>query len=113
MARFKFKVETNFNREQIAINLVTKLKKTLLETMVSLEKHARREVPVRTGKLRASLNTKPLRPAAKIITGDGVEYGRFVELGTSRQAPNPFLRRALMVTKILDIPRILKKNKLT
>ena len=108
----KLNMDVNFNEQQMAINIINKAKKALLEIMLALEGHAKREAPVRTGMLRASIHTEPKRPAEKIIVSDGVNYGVFVELGTSRSAPNPFMRRAKITTEKLDVPIILKKNKL-
>ena len=112
MTNFNMKMDVNFNKEQIATNLINKSKKALLEIMIALEGHAKREAPVRTGKLRSSIHTEPKRPAERIIVSDGVNYGVFVELGTSRSVPNPFMRRAKITTEKLDMPLILKKNKL-
>lgn len=63
-----------------------------------------------TGRLRASINSRvdvsnPLRPAA--VIGSSVEYAGFVEKGTSRMPPYPYLLPALdpavdALTELLD-----------
>lgn len=61
---------------------------------------AKARVPVRTGTLKESLTketTEKTAGRAVVSVGPGKEgfYGRFVELGTSKTAPRPFLRPAL------------------
>lgn len=48
---------------------------------------------VQTGRLRASVAWEQDGRVARI--GTNVRYGRFLELGTSRMAPRPWLRRML------------------
>jgi HK97 gp10 family phage protein len=64
-----------------------------------IARRAKELVPVRSGKLRASL--KAMRPAAGqkagqrvALAGSKVFYSRFIELGTSKAAARPFLRPA-------------------
>lgn len=54
--------------------------------------YAKEECPVRTGKLRNSINLSCSDNAAEI--GTSLSYAGAVELGTGRSAPNPFLGRA-------------------
>ena len=49
--------------------------------------------PVDTGRLRASITHDVGEDNVKI--GTNVEYSAYVELGTSRQKPQPYLRPAL------------------
>ena len=56
--------------------------------------------PVKTGRLRASIDyvvvTEGEGQGRTVgYVGSNVEYARFVELGTSRQAAQPYLRPAL------------------
>ncbi len=55
-----------------------------------IETEAKKMAPVETGALRASLNAERVGEAHYIVS-DGVEYGVFQELGTSRMAAHPFL----------------------
>lgn len=56
--------------------------------------------PVLTGALRASGRVKRTNQYQRIIqfggSGTGVDYATYVEFGTFRQRPKPFLRPALM-----------------
>jgi len=55
---------------------------------------------VDTGRLRASITYEIDRSLFSIIgrVGTNVEYGRYLELGTSRMSPRPWLRPALKRT---------------
>jgi len=55
--------------------------------------------PVDTGRLRNSLKVKPTKKGLIIWM---VDYGMFVEFGTFRQRPNPFIRNAIQ-TKLQNI----------
>ena len=63
-----------------------------------VEADAKRDAPVDTGRLRASIRTEVERISKYVVEGKigtNVEYSRYVELGTSRQSPQPYLRPAL------------------
>ena len=59
--------------------------------------------PVLTGALRASGRVKRTNQYQRIIqfggSGTGVDYATYVEFGTFRQRPKPFLRPALLKHK--------------
>jgi HK97 gp10 family phage protein len=59
---------------------------------------ARRLAPVETGALRDSIVSAVEGHGTEVaaIVAANIEYAHFVEFGTGRQAPQPFLRRALM-----------------
>lgn len=61
---------------------------------------AKRSAPVLTGALRASGRVKRPNQYLRIIqfggSGTGVDYATFVEFGTFRQKPKPFLRPAVL-----------------
>ena len=59
---------------------------------LAAEGHAKKSAPVDTGRLRNSIAHAVKGDAAYI--GTNVEYAPYVELGTSRQAPKPYLRPA-------------------
>lgn len=64
-----------------------------LESIALLaEGYAKQKCPVDTGRLRNSITHVTDESAAYI--GTNVEYAPYVELGTSRQKPQPFLRPA-------------------
>jgi HK97 gp10 family phage protein len=55
---------------------------------------ARALAPVRTGRLRASIAVEVSGTGAVSVIADA-PYAVYVELGTSRQSPQPFLRPAV------------------
>lgn len=59
-----------------------------------VEAGAKRRAPVRTGFLRSSIRAQEASEREVQITV-GAEYAKFVEFGTSRQAPRPYLRPTL------------------
>jgi len=84
-------------------DIKTKAAQKMYQTVTILVNESRRLVPVRTGYLKGSLTAE--------VTADGrtgfygsfrpwagenpVEYWGYVELGTSRMAPRPYLRPPL------------------
>ena len=69
----------------------------LRETAVNVEASAKQFAPVRTGTLRRSIHHEVDQApgGAEAVIGTNVEYGPFVEHGTSRMAPRAFLGPAL------------------
>lgn len=59
---------------------------------LAAEAYAKQACPVDTGRLRNSISHDADEEAAYI--GTNVEYAPYVELGTSRMAPRPYLRPA-------------------
>ena len=59
------------------------------KTAFDIERTAKAAAPVDTGALRASISTDTTATTAEV--GPTVKYGEFVELGTSRMGPQPFL----------------------
>lgn len=51
---------------------------------------------VRTGRLRNSLTNQVNMNDYSVIIGTVVEYAHFVELGTTRMPPRPYLRPAIL-----------------
>ena len=87
------------------------LTEALLNTAQDGKKRAKELSPVDTGAMRDSIRVERLaREAGKILytgiraggyirnprTGRFVDYASFVEYGTSRQAPQPFMRPAVI-----------------
>lgn len=82
------------NREQWARMFNQALTKGLEEIGQVAEGYAKKACPVDTGRLRNSI-THQVRPSEKsVYIGTNVEYAPYVELGTSRMKPQPFLRPA-------------------
>jgi HK97 gp10 family phage protein len=70
---------------------------TVKDTTKKVEEAARNLVPVDTGSLRASIDSElyggTSSPSGRVSTGE--HYAMFVEYGTSRMAPQPFMTPAL------------------
>lgn len=82
------------NAQQIADAIDQALAKALEEVGLVAEGYAKKACPVDTGRLRNSI-THQVRPSEKsVYIGTNVEYAPYVELGTSRMKPQPFLRPA-------------------
>lgn len=82
------------NARQIADAIDQALAKALEEVGLVAEGYAKNACPVDTGRLRNSI-THQVRPSEKsVYIGTNVEYAPYVELGTSRMKPQPFLRPA-------------------
>lgn len=82
------------NAQRIADAIDQALVKALEEVGLVAEGYAKKACPVDTGRLRNSI-THQVRPSEKsVYIGTNVEYAPYVELGTSRMKPQPFLRPA-------------------
>lgn len=82
------------NARQIAGVIDQALARALEEVGLVAEGYAKKACPVDTGRLRNSI-THQVRPSEKsVYIGTNVEYAPYVELGTSRMKPQPFLRPA-------------------
>lgn len=82
------------NAQQIADAIDQALAKALEEVGLVAEGYAKKACPFDTGRLRNSI-THQVRPSEKsVYIGTNVEYAPYVELGTSRTEPQPFLRPA-------------------
>lgn len=71
--------------------------KELTRRTVRVEARAKRLCPVDTGRLRASITHAVERDAVGLVgvVGTDVDYGVYVEIGTSRAGAQPYLRPAL------------------
>lgn len=68
----------------------------ILETMgLVAEGYAKRLCPVNTGNLRNSITHDSDMSDQTAVIGSNVEYGKYVELGTSKMSSQPFLRPAV------------------
>lgn len=80
-----------------------------LETIGLLaEGYAATNSPVDTGRLRASITHAV--EGDTVYIGTNVEYAAYVEMGTSRQRPQPYLKPA--ITDHIDEYRNIAKNEL-
>lgn len=69
----------------------------MLRTGIRVSNQAKANCPVDTGRLRASIGVSQSFDTEGAVTtvGSNVEYAAYVELGTSRQRAQPYLRPAL------------------
>jgi HK97 gp10 family phage protein len=69
------------------------------KTAKAVEASAKAGVPVKSGALRDSIDTKIFGTGnskrTTAVVRAGTDHARFVEEGTSRQAPQPFMKPAL------------------
>lgn len=68
--------------------------KALEEIGLAAEGYAKRLCPVDTGRLRNSITHVTSYGAKAVYIGTNVEYARYVEYGTRKQKPQPYLRPA-------------------
>lgn len=75
--------------------------KDLERRAVRVEAAAKRQCPVDTGRLRASITHALDQDGQGLlaVVGSDVEYAAYVELGTSRTRPQAFLRPALQAAR--------------
>lgn len=77
-----------------AIDAIAKAtERALTSGALFIQAQASENAPVDTGRLRASIGTEVHEDYALI--GTNVEYAPYVELGTSRQDAQPYLRPAI------------------
>ena len=74
---------------------------------MTAETHAKKECPVDTGRLRNSITNAVETNEKAVYIGTNVEYAPYVELGTSRQKAQPFLKPAA-TQHTAEYERILK-----
>lgn len=82
------------NREAIANAIDQALVAALEEVGLVAEGYAKRACPVDTGRLRNSITHIVDEGTRHVVIGTNVEYAPYVELGTRRQKPQPFLKPA-------------------
>lgn len=72
--------------------------KALLQTAADIVDVAKQLCPVDTGRLKQSIGAEPLTKT-RVRVGTEVEYGKYVEYGTSRSPAQPFLTPAFAQAK--------------
>lgn len=82
------------NREAIANAIDRALVAALEEVGLVAEGYAKRACPFDTGRLRNSITHIVDEDGKCAVIGTNVEYAPFVELGTRRQKPQPYLKPA-------------------
>lgn len=85
---------TQDNTGQVVDGIGSAIGVALEEIGLLAENYAAKKCPVDTGNLRASITHEVDDGDNAVYIGTNVEYARYVELGTSRQKAQPFLRPA-------------------
>lgn len=87
------------SKTEEAIRIMSeRIDKTLQRAGMLVEADAKRNCPVDTGRLRASITTSPVEEHTVTI-GTNTEYAPYVELGTCKMSAQPFLQPALDMNK--------------
>lgn len=81
--------------------IINRVEKAMGKACALIEKGAKEECPVRTGRLRNSISYEVERDGDTIIgiVKASAPYAQYVEYGTVKQKPQPFLRPALEKNK--------------
>ena len=82
------------NVEQIQAAMDKAIAKALVMIGQQAEDNAKEICPTRTGRLKNSITNAIDTEANAVFIGTNVEYGPYVELGTSRRHPHPYLKPA-------------------
>lgn len=82
------------NIKQAVDGIESAIGAALEEIGLLAENYAAKKCPVDTGNLRASITHEVDAGDNAVYIGTNVEYAPYVELGTSRQKAQPFLRPA-------------------
>lgn len=82
------------NTEQAAQGIASAIGAALEKIGLLAEGYAQMKCPVDTGNLRASITHEVDAGEKAVYIGTNVEYAPYVELGTSKQKAQPYLRPA-------------------
>lgn len=82
------------NTDRVVDGIDSAVGAALEEIGLLAENYAAKKCPVDTGNLRASITHEVDAGGNAVYIGTNVEYAPYVELGTSRQKAQPFLRPA-------------------
>lgn len=82
------------NTDKVTEGIESAIAVALEEIGLLAENYAAKKCPVDTGNLRGSITHEIDTSDNAVYIGTNVEYAPYVELGTSRQKAQPFLRPA-------------------
>lgn len=85
-------IDLEYDLGRASATTITRSSVAIAKTAHDIERDAKLNAPVDTGALRSSISTTARGLTAEI--GPTVDYAQFVEEGTSRQAPQPYMRPA-------------------
>lgn len=94
-ARTQFNYEINSNLVNLGEDVRRRLLQVIIQTGDDIVKDARSLVPVKEGNLHDSIYSEPVGDGYEIEVGAGMDYAGYVEFGTSRQSPQPYLVPAI------------------
>lgn len=85
------------NMDAIPVAIVPLVSTVVRKVGFDVQSHAQRRAPVDTGNLKSSISMTFEQSATSMHAdiGPTAHYGKYVELGTSRMAPQPYMRPAL------------------
>jgi HK97 gp10 family phage protein len=103
----------NMKLEAIAKNSTSALVRGVTKATLRVEGSAKKLAPVDKGVLRSSYTHEVIEDGKKVhgFTGTNLSYAPAVELGTSKQSPQPHLKPAFDVNKSLIIKDIADAEK--
>lgn len=82
------------NSKEILNASTEQIEKALIAIGMVAESYAKQDCPVDTGRLRNSISHAVDMSDNSVYIGTNVEYAAYVELGTSRMKPRPYLKPA-------------------
>ena len=91
-------ITINSHKDEVLEELNRKIGIVLEEWGLVAERYAKDKAPVATGRMRNSITHQVVESEQAVYIGTDIKdppYPRYVELGTSRQKPQPFLRPAI------------------
>lgn len=83
------------HRQEVIEEKNRKMEMALMLIGLTVERYAKYLSPVDTGRLRNSITHEVATNEEAVYVGTNVEYAPYVEVGTSRQRPQPYLRPAV------------------
>lgn len=95
MPKINVTVDVDSNSDLFKEALPEQIEKALIAIGLTAEGHAKDICPVDTGRLRNSISNAVDTQDQSVVIGTNVEYAPNVELGTSRQKAQPYLRPAV------------------
>jgi HK97 gp10 family phage protein len=104
-------IKINSHKNEVHDAFDGQIEKALMIIGMTAERYAVDICPKDTGRLQGSITHKPNLSEKAVYIGTNVEYAPYVELGTSRQKAQPYLRPAATdhVDEYTDIvKRVLK-----
>lgn len=86
--------KTQFKLKNLNLIKTQKVKEVVRDSAYTVERNAKRDCPVDTGRLRASISTTFHKDGFTAEVGTNVEYAPYIEFGTSKMKSQPFLHPA-------------------